>query len=320
MPGAGSVAVCRLTINFRAIIFCVHISQLSIVTPCYNEGNVVHTFLNQVQHALDGFSGHCAVVVVNDGSTDDTRQQLHEFKFTAERISLHIVDLPMNIGHQAAIYQGLLVAQRLAGTHIIIMDADGEDAPSIITELLMQPDVDITHVVRSGRHEGVLFLALYGVYKLLFCAITGRQMNFGNYCLISRRVMDRALAAGFVHFPAFLLRQQCSRQYIMAPKGRRIGGHSKMTLPQHVRHALSSLAEYCGGVSLVITRAAAGMGITAVCIGGAGWLAGYGVSVLSPWAAVAMLMAVAGILWLLHAGGRRRSTVTISKRRADDKE
>jgi glycosyltransferase involved in cell wall biosynthesis len=184
------------------------------------------------------------VVVVNDCSTDDTQSQLEAFGFNAPTVSLKIIALNTNSGHQAAIYQGLLFSTTLACNEFIIMDSDGQDAPEVITELLLHRGSEIIHVIRGKRNESVLFRACYYFYRLLFKLFTGKQMNYGNFCLISRNVLETAIAAQFKHFPAFLAKQKLSKRYVIAPREKRLGGRSKMGFGKLINHALNSLSEY----------------------------------------------------------------------------
>ena len=224
-------------------------TNITIITPCYNEDVVVIRFLQALEHRLELLPFRFNIVVVNDCSTDDTLSLLSNFTFGYAHLALHVINLKFNVGHQAAIYQGFLFAQHLPCDHVIVMDADGEDDPAVIPLLLQHMDSDIVHVVRSKRTESFFFRSCYGVYKALFKVVTGSRMNFGNFCLISRPVMELAVASSFTHLAAFLSRQNFSRASISAGKQQRIGGHSKMGFRKHMAHAIGSFAEY--GVLLI---------------------------------------------------------------------
>ena len=124
------------------------------------------------------------------------------------------------------------------------MDADGEDSPLVIPELLVHKHKDIVNVVRGSRNESFLFKCGYFIYRALFRLATGNKMNFGNFCLVNRKVLELAIESNFSHFPAFLSKQDCSRQYIVAGKQARLGGTSKMGFRKHLQHAARSFAEY----------------------------------------------------------------------------
>ena len=218
--------------------------SVTIITPCYNEQDTVIMFLNELEKAIATLPFSFTVIVINDGSDDNTLTLLQNFRFTEQNILIELLDLKQNAGHQAAIYQGFLFARSFTSDHYIVMDSDGEDDPSVIPSLLAYRDKDIVHVIRGERQEHLLFRCAYTIYKALFRLATGRQMNYGNFSLISRAVMEQAVSQGFAHFPAFLSRLQGSRRYIVAGKQPRLGGVSKMGLGKHVQHAARSFAEY----------------------------------------------------------------------------
>lgn len=241
---------------WRSFLFCKNLQlnlwsvmskeqpHITIITPCYNESVTAVRFLESLKDVLARLSYSFCVVVVNDCSTDDTLSLLNSIQFKEDNINLNIINLKCNVGHQSAIYQGFLYAQTLESAHFIVMDADGQDSPSAIPALLSYLDADIVNVVRSKRKESVFFKLGYRGYKLMFRIITGKQMNFGNFSLISRNILERAVCSGFSHFPAFLSKQKGSRRYIVVEREQRIGGRSKMGFKKLLNHAFMSFKEY----------------------------------------------------------------------------
>jgi glycosyltransferase involved in cell wall biosynthesis len=219
-------------------------TAITIITPCYNESVYAIRFLESLENTLSQLPFSFYVVVVNDCSSDDTLHLLKKFYFKATNISLRIVNLRFNVGHQGAIYQGFLYARTLPCNHFIVMDSDGEDSPAAIPELLRHLDMDIVNVVRSKRKESLLFRLFYRLYKIIFKFVTGKQMNFGNFCLINRHVLESAVFSSFSHFAAFLSKQKNPACYIVAHREERIGGQSKMGFKRLFYHAFKSFVEY----------------------------------------------------------------------------
>lgn len=219
-------------------------THITIITPCYNEGIVVTRFLEHLENILATLPYNFCVLVINDGSTDNTPGLLKDFQFKIDNAGLDTLNLEHNVGHQSAIYHGLLHAQTYESRHFIIMDCDGQDSPSAIPLLLKYKDADIVNVVRSKRRESMVFRLFYQVYKIIFRVVTGKQMNFGNFCLINRNILERAIELSFAHFAAFLSRQKGSIKSIVVAREVRIGGQSKMGFKKLFYHALKSFAEY----------------------------------------------------------------------------
>lgn len=227
---------------------------VTIITPCYNENITVIKFLESLESVLAALPQAFHVVVVNDCSTDNTAALLHAFRFGAPNISLTVLNLRFNVGHQAAIYQGLLFAAGTPGTHFIVMDSDGEDAPTAIPELLTHTGYDIVNVVRGKRQEGLVFKVSYWFYKAIFKLVTGKQMNFGNYCMISRKMLDSAVFHTFTHFAAFLSKQRGTRKFIVAEREKRLDGKSKMSFKNLLSHAFKSFVEYGEDLLMVFLK------------------------------------------------------------------
>ncbi len=233
-------------ITFTFIAYSVAMTQpnITIITPCYNENIIAIKFLESLEPVLSKLPNTFYVVVVNDCSVDNTLELLKSFSFKAANVHLNIVNLRFNTGHQGAIYQGFLYARRLNCNHFIVMDSDGEDSPGAIPELLQHLDNDVVNVVRSKRKESVMFKLFYVLYKIMFKWVTGKRMNFGNYCLISRRVLEHAVFSSFSHFAAFLSKQKGVRHFIVSQREERIGGQSKMGFKKLFYHAFRSFVEY----------------------------------------------------------------------------
>ena len=217
---------------------------ITIITPCYNENTTVIRFLESLEAVLQALPQAFSVVVVNDSSTDHTLELLRAFSFHAANLELKVLNLKFNVGHQSAIYQGMLYAATTDSQRFIVMDSDGEDAPTAIPLLLQFEGMDMVHVARGKRQEGIIFRLSYGVYKAIFRLVTGKRMNFGNYCLISRKILESAVYNTFTHFAGFLSRQRGTRKYIIAEREKRIDGQSKMSFKNLLSHAFKSFVEY----------------------------------------------------------------------------
>ena len=69
-------------------------------------------------------------------------------------------------------------------------------------------------------------------------------MDYGNYCMIEREIVDRISHTSFIHFPAYLLKQKASRTSIRYNRKKRIDGKSKMGMQGLLIHAFKSLLEF----------------------------------------------------------------------------
>jgi dolichol-phosphate mannosyltransferase len=176
-PGAGSSA-----------------PYLSVVLPCYNEGQVIRETHRRVTAVCRGVGKPYEIIVVNDGSTDNVWAEL--LRLTGEDPHVVAVNLSRNHGHQLALSAGLQFAR---GERVLIMDADLQDPPELLPDMLrtMDEGVDVVYAKRSSRRGDSpakrLFCALF--YRLLDkLADTRIPLDTGDFRLISRRVCDLIVA------------------------------------------------------------------------------------------------------------------------------
>jgi glycosyltransferase involved in cell wall biosynthesis len=227
---------------------------VAIIAPCFNENQTVIQFLSQLEETLSYIPYHFTVVIVDDCSTDNTLALLRRFSFSAYNLDLKVITLPFNVGHQQAIYQGLLYGRELSANKIVIMDSDGEDDPRAILDILTIENADIVHVVRGKRSEGLFFKLSYAAYKMLFRLVTNQNMNFGNYCLINQKILNASVHTSFIHFAAYLSRMKAKHAYITYDRKKRIGGKSKMSTASLISHAFHSLTEYADRLLMVFLK------------------------------------------------------------------
>ena len=122
--------------------------RLSIIVPVFNERATVLEVLDRVS-AIDP---EAEVIVVDDGSTDGTRDLLAERARRADR-RLVLVQHPVNRGKGAALVSGV---GRATGEYVIIQDADLEYDPADYTKLIAVVDARQAEAVYGSRFGGVL--------------------------------------------------------------------------------------------------------------------------------------------------------------------
>ncbi|HXS36482.1 MAG TPA: glycosyltransferase, partial [Flavipsychrobacter sp.] len=229
-------------------------SKFIIVTPCFNEGSVIVSFLKRLEEVLSGLHHTFDIVVVDDSSIDDSLQHAKSFCFKSQNIRFHLLELMYNVGHQSAIYQGLLYAKSIGSDHIIVMDSDGEDDPEAIPLLIQKQGYDIVAVKRGKRKESILFRTSYFLYRLLFKLVTGKKMDYGNYSMISTKMVERITNTSFIHYPAYLLKQKASRTSIIFDRNKRLDGRSKMGMQGLLFHAFRSFIEFAEDLLMLFLK------------------------------------------------------------------
>ena len=237
--------------------------SICVVAPCYNEGTVAVRFVEELANVLATVGQPCELLMVDDASTDDTVARLRTISTLPPRITLRVLELPYNMGHQDAIYQGLCEAAKGNAARIVVMDSDGEDDPQAIPQALAQ-QASIVLLARGKRRENWRFKLGYFFYRILFRFITDRSISFGNFSVIDRRVLQAATDRGFTHYAAFLSKQKASTAVIVSDRRARIDGKSKMGYKSLSIHAFKSLIEYSDEVLALLLKGCAFLSLLSV--------------------------------------------------------
>lgn len=141
---------------------------ISIVVPAYNEAlNIRRTVahLEKICHQLEK-NYDFEIIVVNDGSIDDTRRILDQLAYDSK--NLYAVHLSRNFGHQSAIICGM---NHATGDAVFMLDADGEHPPDSLIDALKEWEAGfkIVNIKRRTPQKKILGLQ-FSVYTLLSLA------------------------------------------------------------------------------------------------------------------------------------------------------
>ncbi len=125
------------------------VPSLSAVVPMLNEGRNVGTFLRALRDVLASLSPAFEIVVVNDGSRDDTRDRVLEI---AADCAVRYVELSRNFGKENALSAGLDAAR---GDVVVLLDGDGQHPPSLVPRMLehWRAGADMVYAVRAHRRD-----------------------------------------------------------------------------------------------------------------------------------------------------------------------
>lgn len=169
--------------------------MLSVIVPCYNEEAVLratHERLGRVLRAMKEV--RFEIIYVDDGSHDQTYSILRELQASDEGVRL--LRLSRNFGHQLAVTAGL---EEAAGEAVVVIDADLQDPPELIPELVQRWRQG-NHVVygsrigRAGESRFKLWTAK-AFYRLINrLSDTPIPLDTGDFRLMDRKVVNVLLA------------------------------------------------------------------------------------------------------------------------------
>ncbi len=169
-------------------------SLISIVIPLYNEGSHLSALLSDLKTALQQTGCPFELVLVDDGSPDDTWERIKDETQTFP--SLRAVRLSRNFGKELALCAGL---ERARGDAVVVMDGDGQHPPSLLPVMVEKwrtSGADIVQAVKTKRGSESLTGKLGA---LLFYLILNKLSGFelkgaSDFKLMNRKVADTWLA------------------------------------------------------------------------------------------------------------------------------
>ena len=171
---------------------------ISIVVPMFNEEEMAPLFTKAISEVFANIPSYdYEIVAVNDGSKDNTLNILLEEQEKNNRIV--IVNLSRNFGHEPALFAGLKTAK---GDAVIPMDADLQDPPEVIPELIKkwEEGYQVVNARRASRKEdSFLKRKTAGMFYAWSNKISNKvkvPQNVANFRLIDRRPLDEILEFG----------------------------------------------------------------------------------------------------------------------------
>ncbi len=116
--------------------------MISIIVPCYNEEEALPHFYPEATRVLAQTGEDYEILFINDGSSDKTLSLLQTYGSQDEHIKY--ISFSRNFGKEAAMYAGFCNAK---GNYVAVMDADLQDPPDLLLEMLQ--------ILKSGEYDSV---------------------------------------------------------------------------------------------------------------------------------------------------------------------
>ena len=175
--------------------------KLSLVVPCYNEGENIRPFQDAVLTAFDGCGYDYEIIFVNDGSKDATLHNLKKLH-TEQKCPVKVISFSRNFGKESAIFAGL---EQASGEYISLIDADLQQRPEIVRDMVAildeKPEFDVVAAYQDRRNEGKVL----SFFKKSFYAIINRishveiRPDASDFRTFRRSVRDSILELGECH-------------------------------------------------------------------------------------------------------------------------
>lgn len=162
----------------------------SIIAPIFNESGNIQELYRRIREVLDSTGESWEIILIDDGSTDDSADLIRQF--AAQDARVKPVIFARNFGHQIAVTAGLDYSQ---GKAVVIIDSDLQDPPEVILDLISKwkEGFQVVYAVRAER-EGESWFKLFtaSLFYRLITSITEVKipLDAGDFRLLDRKVVN----------------------------------------------------------------------------------------------------------------------------------
>lgn len=171
---------------------------ISIIAPMYNEEEVCPLYVEETMKVVQELESkyRVEIILVNDGAKDHTLEKMYEAQ-SKYPDNVGVINLTRNFGLEGAVNAGLKSA---TGDAVVVMDADLQDPPQLILEMVKnwEEGDDIVVASRESRtHDSFFKRTTANIYYGILDSLSGKlklEKSAANYRLMSRKAVDTLLA------------------------------------------------------------------------------------------------------------------------------
>ncbi len=163
---------------------------ISVVAPMHNEAGSIREYILQTMTVLQKNYDVFELIIIDDGSTDDSVIIVKELM--SKYLHIRLIILSRNFGHENALSAGLAIAK---GDYVVLMDSDLQNPPQLIPKLLhkLNEGFDVVYAARKERHgESWLKKISSSFFYWLAKKMTGFELSAdaADFRILRRKVVN----------------------------------------------------------------------------------------------------------------------------------
>lgn len=220
--------------------------EISLVIPVYNEGNLIKNSIAIIDEQIKKVTSQYEIIIIDDGSSDNTWIELSELNRQIPNVAC--IKLSRNFGKEYALSAGI---EQAKGKAVIIMDADLQHPPSLLSEMIQiwrDQNVSIVECVKRDRgKESIRNKVGAKVFYRLLKALTGYNLQGAS----DFKLLDRKVVQAWTQMPeknlffrgmtAWVGFKRVSLEFDVAE---RADGQTKWSLVKLIKLSLSAIVSF----------------------------------------------------------------------------
>lgn len=217
----------------------------TIMIPVYNDWASLSVLLSNINKITknDIFYN---ILIIDDSSKTKPILKKKIFKRIKQ---IKILTLKKNMGNQIAIAIGLdYIKKNLLNSNIIVMDADGEDAPININKMLAQLKKNGSKIIitcnRTKRKENLIFQIAYKIHLIIVFIFTFNWISFGNFTCFSTKILKKINLENVYCAYSSEIKKNLKIKSFYAPREKRYFGASKVNFIKLIEHSLRIVGNF----------------------------------------------------------------------------
>ena len=218
-----------------------------ILIPCFNDWDSLNFLLHKIDKVIENADDNIDIFIVNDASTKENNLEIKNVKKIK---NIKVLNLKKNVKAQIAIASGLkYLNQESFDGGVIVMDADGQDDPSHLLNIINESKKDLKKtivVMRSQRDDPFIFNVFYKLYLLLALVFTFQYMKFGVFSYISSKSIEKILSNNDINkaYAGSLAKNFNDKKAIWVPRRKRIFGESQNNYKSLIHYSLKIISVF----------------------------------------------------------------------------
>jgi glycosyltransferase involved in cell wall biosynthesis len=221
-------------------------SKLSVVIPVYQEGSHIRSSIKVIETTLITNQIPYEFILIDDGSKDNTWQELKDMALKNERITA--LQLSRNFGKESALCAGLEYA---SGDMILVMDSDLQHPPSLIPEMVRawrEEGYDVVEGIKSsrGKENPIYHICARFFYYIIYKTADIDLGQASDFKLLDRKVVEawKEMPERATFFRGMSAWLGFERKQISFDVADRVNGKSKWSLLRLIRLAVNAITSY----------------------------------------------------------------------------